>query len=81
MIKDIGKIVLIHRDMHGGKADRKDFRNHLRSCMLHLSFVSCLDNSHVWIRPANRSDGSYYYKYILLYTDDTILLSENSKHV
>ena len=37
-IKNIGKVVLIHRALYGGKSAGQDFRNHLRSCMHHLDF-------------------------------------------
>jgi hypothetical protein len=51
----------------------------LRSCMRHLDFVSCPADPDVWIRPAKRSDGTDYYDYILLYTDDALVLSENAE--
>ena len=76
-IENIGRVALIHRALYGGKSAGKDFRNHLRSCMRHLHFESCLADPDVWMRPAKRSDGSDYYEYILLYTDDCLVLSEN----
>jgi len=80
-IENVGKIALIRRALYGGKAAGKDFRNHLRSCMCHLDFVSCLADPDVWMRPAKRSDGSDYYEYLLLYTDDTLVVSENAEQV
>ena len=77
----MGKVALIHRALYGGKSAGKDFRNHLRSCMRHLDFVSCPADPDVWMRPAKRSDGSDYYEYILLYTDDALVLSENAEKV
>ena len=41
-LENVGKVALIHRDLYGGKMAGRDFRNHLRSCMLHLGFESCL---------------------------------------
>jgi hypothetical protein len=49
--------------------------------MRHLDFVSCLADPNVWMRPAKRSDGSDYYEYILLYTDDCLVISENAELV
>jgi hypothetical protein len=77
----VGKVALIHRALYGGKSAGKDFRNHLRSCMRHLDFVSCPADPDVWMRPAKRSGGTNYYEYILLYTDDAIVLSENAEKV
>jgi hypothetical protein len=79
-IENVGKIALI-RALYGGKSAGKDFRNHLRSCMRHLDFVSCPADPDVWMRAAKRSDGSDYYEYILLYTDDALVVSENAEQV
>jgi hypothetical protein len=71
-IENVGRVALIYRALYGGKFAGKDFRNHLRSCMRHLNFVSCPADPDVWMWPAKRSDGSDYYEYILLYTDDCL---------
>jgi hypothetical protein len=73
--KIVGKTALIWRAIYGGKTTGRDFRNHIRSCMRHLEFVSCPADPDVWMRPAKCSDGSDYYEYILLYTDDLLVLS------
>ena len=80
-IENMGKIALIHRALYGGKSAGKDFRNHLLSCMRHLDFVSCPADPDVWMRPAKHSDGSEYYEYILLYTDDALVISERAETV
>ena len=81
-LENIGKVALIHRALYGGKSAGRDFRNHLRSCMRYLNFVSCPADPDVWMRPpAITSGGSSYYEYILLYTDDTLVISENAEHV
>jgi hypothetical protein len=80
-IENMGKVALIHRALYGGKSAGRDFRNHLRGCMRHLEFESCPADPDVWMRPAKRSDGSEYYEYILLYTDDALVISENPESV
>ena len=80
-LENIGKVALIHRALYGGKSAGRDFRNHLRSCMRYLNFVSCPADPDVWMRLAITSGGSSYYEYILLYTDDTLVISENAEHV
>jgi hypothetical protein len=63
-IENVGKVGLIYRALYGGKAAGKDFRNHQRSCMRHMKFISCpTADPDVWMRPA---------KYILLYTEDFV---------
>ena len=80
-LENVGKVALIHWALYGGKSAGKDFRNHLRSCMRHLDFVSCPADPDVWMRPAKRSDGADCYEYILLYTDDALVISENVERV
>ena len=46
-----------------------------------LVVVSCPDDPDVWMRPAKQRDGSEYYEYILLYTNDALVVSENAEHV
>ena len=80
-LENIGKVALIHRALYGGKTAGRDFRNHLRACMRHLDFVSCPADPDVWMRPAMKADGSTYYEYILLYTDDALSVSENPEKI
>ena len=46
-----------------------------------LGFESCLADPDVWFREATRADGRKYYEYILLYTDDCLVISENAERV
>ena len=76
-----GKVALIHRALYGGKSAGRDFRNHLRSCMHHLQFQSCPADPDVWMRPAIKSDGTHVWEYVLLYTDDALVISENAESI
>jgi hypothetical protein len=80
-LENVGKVALIHRALYGGKTAGRDFRNHLRSCMRHLDFISCPADPDVWMRPATTNSGQEYYEYILLYTDDALVVSENAESV
>ena len=66
-LENIGRTALIHRALYGGKIAGRDFRSHLRSCMVHLDLKSCLADPDIWMRPAKKHDGSSYYGCILLY--------------
>ena len=55
-LENIGKVTLIHRALYDGQKSGSDFSNHLRSCMRHLDFNSCLVDLNVWRRPAHKSD-------------------------
>ena len=80
-LENVGKVALIHRAVYGGKSAGRDFRNHLRSCMHHLKFQSCPADPDVWMRPALKSDGSAVWEYVLLYTDDALVISENAESI
>lgn len=80
-LENVGKVALIHRALYGGKSAGRDFRNHLRSCMVHLGFQSCPADPDVWMRPALKADGSEYWEYILLYVDDALCISEQPDNI
>ncbi|CAJ1966194.1 unnamed protein product [Cylindrotheca closterium] len=80
-LENVGKVALIHRALYGGKTAGRDFRNHLRACMHHLHFLSCPADPNVWMRPAMKDDGSEYWEYVLLYTDDALCVSMNPERV
>ena len=80
-LENMGKKALIIQALYGGKSAGRDFRNHLRECMSHLGFKSCLADPDVWMRAATKSDGSSYWEYVLLYVDDALCISENAERV
>ena len=57
-LENVGKVALINRALYSGKKAGSDFRNHLRSCMRHLDFTSCLADPDVWMRPAKKTDST-----------------------
>ena len=80
-LENEGKVATIVRALYGGKTAGRDFRNHLRECMAHLGFTSCLADPDVWIRPAVDDKGKPYYEYVLLYTDDALCISHKPETV
>ena len=78
-LENVGKVALVYRALYGGKSAGINFRNNLALCMTHLNFVSYAANPDVLMRPAKKSDGSLYYEYILLYTDNHLVISENAE--
>ena len=80
-LENEGKVALIHHALYGGKSAGTDFHNHLQSCMHFLGFTSCPADPDVWMHPALKSNGTPVYDYVLLYTDDTLVISENAKSI
>ena len=46
-----------------------------------LGFTSCPADPDVWMRAAIKSDGGEYYEYVLLYCDDTLVISERGETI
>ena len=80
-MENVGKVAIMHREVHGGKTSGRDFRNHLRSCMHFINFTSCPADPDVWMRPAIKSDGTKCYDIFLLYVDDALAVSENAESI
>jgi len=46
-----------------------------------LGFTSCRADPDVWFRKATKPDGSDYYEYVIVYTDDILAVSLNPKAI
>ena len=81
-LEHVGKRALITRALYGGKAAGRDFLHHLRSCMKHIGFESSKADPDVWFCESVRKDGvTQYYEYILLYTDDCLVISDRPESI
>ena len=49
--------------------------------MAHLGFVSCQADPNIWMREAQKDEGTEYWEYVLLYVDDTLCISMNAENV
>jgi len=76
-----GRCALIKQALYGRKKAGRDFWLHMRSCMAHLKFKSCKANPDVWMRKAIDPNGNKYWEYILLYTDDVLVISHQAEDV
>jgi hypothetical protein len=46
-----------------------------------LNFNSCPADQDVWMRPAIQSDGTKVWDFVHIYTDDTLVISENAETI
>ena len=65
----------------GGKDAGRDLWHHLQSCMGFLGFKSKGNEPDVWMRIATKNYGTLVYEYVLLYTDDFLVESENAESI
>ena len=75
-LENIGKTAIIVRALYGGKSAGADYWRHVRSAMTSMNFKPCPADPDVWIRPGTKADGSAYWQYVLLYTDDILAIME-----
>ena len=73
----VGRKAVVKRALYGMKSSGRDFRNHLRDCMDHMGYKSCLADPDLWMRVAKTENGTEYYEYILLYVDDCLVISQH----
>ena len=76
-LENVGKRAIIVRALYGGKSAGADYWRHVRQAMESLDFESCKADPDVWFRPSTKADGTTYYQYVLLYTDDLLVIMEN----
>jgi len=75
-LENIGRIAVIIRALYGGKSAGANYWRHVRTAMDEMGFSSCKTDPDVWMRVSVRADGSSYYQYVLLYTDDILVIIE-----
>ena len=80
-LENVGKRALIVRVLYDGKATDRDFWKNLQSCMGFWDFKSKGDDTDVWMRPDTQKGGTLVYEYVLLYTNDCLVVSENAESI
>ena len=75
-LENIGRKAIIVRALYGGKSAGADYWRHVRQAMNEMGFESCKADPDVWLRPGTRHDGTTYWQYVLLYTDDILAIME-----
>ena len=72
-----GRKALLCQALYGLKSAGASFHNHLASCLLHLGFTSCKADPDVWLRAFNDEKRCECYEYLLVYTDDVMVICKN----
>ena len=80
-LEHVVNIALILQALYGGKMAGRDFWIYLRSCMNFLGFKSSQGDPEAWMWDAVKSYGTRYWKYVLLYVDDCLVVSNNGEKV
>jgi hypothetical protein len=76
-----GRVVVITRALYGLRSSGKAWRDHMASTLRDGGYVSCKADPDVWMRPKTKPDGFKYWSYILVYTDDILIVDHEPKLV
>ena len=76
-----GRIAVIRLALYGLKSSGFAWRSHLAETLRTCEFTMCYADNDVWMRPAVKADGTKYYEYVLIYTDDILAISMNPKEI
>jgi hypothetical protein len=76
-----GKPVIIVKALYGLKTSGAAWRAHFADTLHSLGFTSSLADPDVWYHADSKPDGFEYYSYILVYVDDILVISHDSKTI
>ena len=69
-----GRPVLITRALYGLRSSGKAFRDHMAATLRDFGYSSCKADPDVWMHTKMKPDGFQYWSYILVYTDDLLVV-------
>ena len=64
--------------MYGLRSSGATFRELLADRLEEMGFKSSIADPDVWIKPETKADGEQYYKFILVYVDYMIAISQDA---
>ena len=77
-----GRYAIIVRALYGLKSSGASWRAFLARVLEEdLHFTMCRADNDVWFKPAKKADGTRYYIYVLVYTDDILCVAEHPKAI
>jgi Reverse transcriptase (RNA-dependent DNA polymerase) len=69
-----GRVVILTRALYGLRSSGKAWRDHMAATLRDGGYKSCKADPDVWMRPKIKPDGFKYWSYILVYTDDILVV-------
>lgn len=77
----VGQTVLIVRALYGLKSSGAAWHSLLAESIHAIGFTPSLADPDIWYRAASKPDGTKYYKYLIIYVDDILVLSHCPRDV
>jgi hypothetical protein len=76
-----GRPVVITRALYGLRSSGKAWRDHMAQTLRDGGYTSCKADPDVWMRAKTRPDGFQYWSYVLVYTDDILVVDHEPQVV
>jgi len=76
-----GRPVVITRALYGLRGSGKAWRDHMASTLRDFGYTSCKADPDVWMRAKTKPDGFQYWSYVLVYTDDLLVIDHEPQVV
>lgn len=80
-VTEEGSVMIIRRALYGLKSSGASWRALFASTLTDMGFKSSLADPDVWLRPQVKPDAFQYYEMVLVYVDDILVLSHETKPV
>jgi hypothetical protein len=69
-----GRVVILTRALYGLRSSGRAWRDHMAATLRDGGYTSCRADPDVWMRAKTKPDGFKYWSYILVYTDDILIV-------
>jgi hypothetical protein len=77
----VGRWAIITRALYGSKSAAASWRACIIQLLEEMGFKMCRADNDVMMRPGVNGDGSEVYEYVLVYSDDFLVVALNPKHI
>jgi hypothetical protein len=77
----VGRPVVITRALYGLRSSGRAWRDHMASTLRDHGYASCKADPDVWMRAKTKPDGFKYWSYVLVYTDDLLVIDHQPQTV
>ncbi len=75
------KNFLVVKALYGLKSASFSFCSYMAKKLASMNFQSSLADPDVWMRAAAKGDGEKYYEYVMMYVDDILAISCNTRTI
>jgi hypothetical protein len=71
--------LIVQEALYGLKSSGARWQDHIVATLRDGGYQSCQADPDVWMKPGVKHDGRKYWRYVLCYVDDILVMAENPK--